>query len=174
MKDMFVFNIAISDKPGKLNLTFEGGNSNSRGNDGNIIQCDIIDNFIKNYNHIDIIKIDTEGHDMIILRSLLPFVKDARIGAIVTEFSTFWYGNTLEECINNTYTLLLEYISLYKYCYALSRRGDLYLVGPINQDNIITFICEHYERHLQTDLYFCNTELTTIPKYTYEPNKYYA
>jgi len=174
MKDMSVFNIAISDKPGKLNLTFEDGCSNSRGNNGNIVQCDIIDNFIKNYNYIDIIKIDTEGHDMIILRSLLSFVKDARIGAIVTEFSTFWYGDTLEECINNIYTLLLEYIRLYKYCYALSRRGDLYLVGPINEDNIITFICEHYERHLQTDLYFCNIELRTITKYTYEPGKYYA
>jgi len=174
MNNMNVFNIAISDKPGKLNLTFEGGNSNSRGNDGHIVECDIIDNFIKNYHHIDIVKIDTEGHDLKVLRGLLQFVKNARIGAIVTEFSTYWYGNTIEECVNNTYPVLLEYVRLYKYCYALSRRGDLYLVGPINQDNIITFICEHYERHLQTDLYFCNTELTTIHKYTYEPNKYYA
>ena len=174
MKDMSIFNIAISDKPGKLNFTLEGGNSNSRENNGHIIECDIIDNFIKNYNHIDIVKIDTEGHDINILRSLLPLVKENRIGAIVTEFSTYWYGNTLEECLTNTYALLLEYIRIYKYCYALSRRGDLYLVGPINLDNVITFICEHYQRHLQTDLYFCNIELTTIPKYTYEPNKYCA
>ena len=129
---------------------------------------------IERIRKIKLLKIDTEGHDINIIRSLLPLVKENRIGAIVTEFSTYRYGNTLEECLTNTYALLLEYIRIYKYCYALSRRGDLYLVGPINLDNVITFICEHYQRHLQTDLYFCNIELTTIPKYTYEPNKYCA
>jgi FkbM family methyltransferase len=169
---------AISDKEGTLEFLVDGPTSNSREdivtNDARTItvKCSTIDPFFKNNEYVDIVKIDTEGHELHVLRTLLPYVKEKRVGALVTEFSPFWYGSDPEEVYNAT-DLLYDYFDVYKYCYALSRHGEVFTV-QITPENLDEFIYDKFVRHIQTDIYFMNEEIRTIPVYQFKYGTYYA
>jgi len=173
-KGATLLNMAISDKDGTLSFKFEGPTSNSRESENTVnVQCSTIDKFFETNQYVDIVKIDTEGHDMNVLKTLAPFVREKRVGAIVTEFSVFWYGENPEEVFEVT-SIVYEYFKAFKYCYALSRNGEPFLVGPINSENFKIFIVDHVERQLQTDLYFINTEIVNIPIFSYRSGEYWA
>jgi len=173
-KGATLLNMAISDKDGTLSFNFEGPTSNSRTSENTVnVQCSTIDKFFQTHQYVDIVKIDTEGHDMNVLKTLVPFVREKRVGAIVTEFSVFWYGENLEEIFEAT-SIVYEYFKAFKYCYALSRNGKPFLVGPINSENFEIFIGERFINHIQSDLYFTNEEITRIPIYEFKSGRYYV
>jgi FkbM family methyltransferase len=149
------FNVAISNQVGTLQMNLEGPNSRVDGTSANTesVECRLLEPYVSN--HIDIIKIDTEGHDMIILESLFPLIEKGLVGSIVTEFTAYWYGNSIFECFTKTFHILEKMLTHYKYCYCLSRRGEPGLV-QIDTDSLEEFILSHYNSHLQTDLYFVN------------------
>jgi FkbM family methyltransferase len=169
---------AISDKEGSLEFVVDGPTSNSRedtitNNDRTIsVKCSTIDPFFENIEYVDIVKIDTEGHDLHVLRTLLPYVKQKRVGALVTEFTTFWYGSTPEEVLNAT-VILYDYFDVYKYCYALSRNGKIFTV-QVTTDILEEFICEQSINHIQSDLYFTNEKITLTPVYEFKSRTYYV
>ena len=165
------YNLAVSAKAGSLQLTLEECNSNSRGgNAETTVECVSLGDYIKEY--IEIIKIDTEGHELIIIESLFPFIERGLVGSIVTEFSVFWYGQSIKDCFTNTSYILEKMLQYYKYCYSLSRRGDPTLFGPIKTEQLQEFILDHYNNHLQTDLYFTNEEPKTVTVREYSINYY--
>jgi len=173
-KGATLLNMAISDKNGTLSFKFEGPTSNSRTSENTVnVQCSTIDKFFQAHQYVDIVKIDTEGHDMNVLKTLAPFVSEKRVGAIVTEFSVFWYGGNPEEVFEAT-SIIYEYFKAFKYCYALSRNGEPFLVGPINSENFQIFIGERFINNIQSDLYFMNQEITTIPIYKFKSGTYYV
>ena len=173
-KGATLLNMAISDKDGELSFNFQGPTSHSRESENVVnVECSTIDKFFETNQYIDIVKIDTEGHDMNVLKTLAPFVREKRVGAVVTEFSVYWYGKNLEEIFEAT-SIVYEYFKAFKYCYALSRNGEPFLVGPINSENFEIFIGERFINHIQSDLYFMNEEITTIPIYEFKSGTYYV
>ena len=62
-------NVAISNTTGTLLFSLEGGQTNSRSNGTVEVACKPLDSYIGT-KEVDLIKIDTEGHDLIILKSL--------------------------------------------------------------------------------------------------------
>lgn len=157
-KNSKFFQTAISDVNGELVFNLHGSDSNSREYTENSmkVSCKKIDSFFASINKVDIVKIDTEGHDIHVLKTLLPFAAQGRIDAIVTEFTVYWYGSCLEEIMGTVKETLEQYFQIYKYCYALSRNGEPYLLGPIGTHNLTNFIKYHNMYHIQTDLYFMN------------------
>lgn len=168
---------AISDEEGTLEFVVDGPTSHSRGdaitnNDRTIhVKCSPIDPFFENIEYVDIVKIDTEGHDLHVLRTLLPYVKQKRVGALVTEFTTFWYGTEPEEVYNAT-RILYEYFGIYKYCYALSRAEASTV--QITTDTLEEYIYEKHIDHIQSDLYFTNEEIRLTPVHQFKSRTYYA
>jgi len=161
-KSITCFNVAISNQIGKLQMSLEGANSRV-GTGLESVECGLLESYISS--HIDIIKIDTEGHDMIILESLFPLIEKGLVGAIVTEFTTYWYGNSIFECFTKTLHILEKMLKHYKHCYSLSRRGEPGLV-EIDADTLEEFILSHYNSHLQTDLYFLDV-VPSLPIYKF-------
>ena len=177
-KGAYFYGQAISDKDGTLEFVVDGPTSNSREdivtNDARTItvKCSTIDPFFENNEYVDIVKIDTEGHDIHVLRTLLPYVKQKKVGALVTEFTTFWYGSTPEEVLNAT-TILYDYFDAYKYCYALSRCREVFTV-QVTTNNLVEFICERFKNHIQSDLYFTNKEITLSTVHQFKSGTYYV
>lgn len=169
-----VFEVALSNSTGELQFTMGGANSNSRETDGTNTICvkkDLLQNYVNE--PIDIIKIDTEGHDLHILESLTYALEANTIGTVITEWTTHWYGDFPEECLERSKSVLELYSKYFKHIYSLSRNGDPYLVKvePVNFD---TFLEEHLFKKLQTDICFTNETLTSLPIYPYEENIFYA
>lgn len=153
-------NLAVSNKIDTLQLSFEGPHSNSRALSTSAVNCVTLEPYI--IEHVDIIKIDTEGHDMIILESLFPYIEKGLVGSVVTEYTAYWYGKTIFECFTKTFHILEKMLSYYEHCYSLSRRGEPYLI-ELNLSTLEEFILTHYNNHIQTDLYFVNIMPTSIP-----------
>lgn len=168
-------NLAISNKEGTLTFTKNGPMTHSRvGNhSGEIIQVPAkpIDEFFADQSRVDIVKIDTEGHDLNVLETLLPYVE--KIGAIVTEFTPYWVAPTIDEVLDNI-GIIRTYLDTYKYCFALSRNGKPFLVGPITPENFPHFVAERFGNHIQSDLYFMNILPKLIPIYEFKLRTYYA
>ena len=156
-------NVAISDKEGVLRFVCENGQSNSR-DEGSLtsaieVQCISPEAFVKD-KAIDLIKIDTEGHDLVILKSLHPYLET--IGAIIFECSVYWYGKTKEECIQKTIEELQILRQHYRYMYMLNRRGEPTLYNITNED-ITHFVTFSYQYHYQSDVLVTKTPITTVP-----------
>jgi FkbM family methyltransferase len=171
-----LFNLAISDSNGTLDFAIQGPTSNSRTDSTNTsnntkVPCVKIDEFFQKIPYVDIVKIDTEGHDMNVLNTLLPFIREKRVGAVVTEFTTYWYGTTFEEVFEAT-SVLCNYFECFAYCYALSRNGPPFVVR-ITMENMTEFIGERHKNHIQSDLYFTNKEITSIPVFPFKSGTYY-
>lgn len=151
-------NYAISNKSGFLPFTLESGMSNSRCTNGTVsVPCTTLDRYIKNAK-IDLIKIDTEGHDLCILETLHPYIKS--INAILFECTVYWYGSTKEECIEKTSKELIYLKQQYMYMHSLSRRGiPPSLTSLANDQEIINFVKWSYENKYQTDILVCNESL---------------
>lgn len=169
------FQVALSDTIGFLALNTDGANSNSRtiNETSLLVKKDILGNYIQIDTYIDIIKIDTEGHDLHILRSLKEMVCAKKIGTIITEWSIYWYGENPEECLENSKAVLTFYNTHFKYIYALSRCGMPFVVR-LQEIDFDTFLEEHLYKKLQTDICFTNEEILTIPVCEYKENTYYA
>lgn len=148
-------NFAISNKSGFIPLSLEHGQSNSRCETGSIqVPCTTLDRYIKGRN-IDMIKIDTEGHDLYILESLHPYLNN--IGAILFEFTVYWCGKDKEECISKACDELKYLKRHYKHMYSLSRRG-LPTLNEIFNETISDLVNHWYTGTHQTDILVCNEQ----------------
>lgn len=155
-------NVAISDKEGSLRFVCENGQSNSRDDSAENsieVRCVSPDQYVKN-KAIDLIKIDTEGHDLVILKSLHPYLTN--IKAIIFECSVYWYGKTKEECIQKTIDELRFLRQHYSYMYMLNRRGEPVLFS-IEMDDIDKFVVFSYDHHFQSDILVSKIPIQTIP-----------
>jgi FkbM family methyltransferase len=85
-----VYNMAVSDSSGQILMEFEGPTSNSRGNSGTYVNKTTLDFIFHEVDRVRMVKIDTEGHDLIVIKSLEKFFK--RIDIIIFEFTCWWYG----------------------------------------------------------------------------------
>jgi FkbM family methyltransferase len=149
---MRLHNIAVSDHSGFLPFTLAAGDSHSREKDSAVsLPCTTVDRYIRN-RHVDLVKIDTEGHDLHVLRSLFPFLE--RIDAILFECTPYWYGETQEECVKNTCEALNHLHAVYGHMYTLSRRGPPTLY-EISREGIDAFVRDSYEQNKQTDIFVC-------------------
>lgn len=144
-------NIALSDTVGFLPFTKQQGQSHSRCSENPelYVPCERIDRYIGD-SIIDLIKIDTEGHDLIILKTLYPYLH--RINAIIFECTTYWNGTDKIDCISKTIEVLEHLKQEYQYMYMLSRRNAPSLTEFIDLQDIEDFALSHYESLCQVDI----------------------
>lgn len=153
-----IFPIAISNKKGEIPMTFYGGESHSRSPSNTNVICDRLDSFLAENEGVDLMKIDTEGHEIHILESLES--RFPLISTIIFEWSVFWYGNSYQECIANSYKMLERMLNHYPYMYVVSRRGIPTLHGPLKNDELLSFIDVHYKNNHQTDILASKTPIS--------------
>jgi len=111
-----LYNIAISNHDGALPFVVSSGNSHSRNPDSTLsVKCKQIDSYIEN-KYIDIMKIDTEGHEIHILQSLRKHYH--KIETIIFEFTSYWYKD-IEEARQE----LLYILKVYPHVYYINRVG---------------------------------------------------
>jgi FkbM family methyltransferase len=156
---MRLHNFAISDHSGFLPFNPQKGQSHSRNLEcPQKVPCTTLERYIEN-RHVDMIKIDTEGHDIRILRTLHPYLSN--IDAIVFECTVFWNGRTEEECVEVTRTELLYLKQQYRYMYSLSRRAfPPYLITLTSEQDIVEFVKYCNIHHLQVDILVCNEAIS--------------
>ena len=148
---------AVSDKNGTIPFVCEEGQSNSRMLSSELnVPCVKLEDYIGD-KYVDLIKIDTEGHDLTILssiRHLLP-----RINAIIFEFSPYWYGETREICIARSIEELKVLSKNFKTICILSRRGVPPQLTVILQEHIEQFVTNFYDSRTQVDLLVTNIDI---------------
>jgi FkbM family methyltransferase len=170
---VYAFPIAISSEEATLKFVFDGPCSHSRGADGQDVYAKPLDAVIEAGREIYWMKIDTEGHDLDVLKSARGHITRGGVKHIVFEYTAFWLGS-LVEATDKTRVAFEDLLDNYKYMYALSRCGPTYLVGPIQKTDIASFVDDHYTRHLQTDIYVTNSEPVGLPVFPFECGKYFA
>jgi len=138
---MKLHNVAISDKEGILPFYLNGGQSHSRGTSvpDACVPCAPLHFFVPD-EPIELMKIDTEGHELHILKTL-PFEK---IVSLIFEFTPYWYDD-VEEAI----ACLQKLCTLYPRIYSLSRRGPPGLT-PI--EDVRTFVTANGINRYQCDI----------------------
>lgn len=149
-ENISIFPIAISDKKGEIPMTFYGAESHSRSSSETKVICDRLDSFLAEHEVVDLMKIDTEGHEIHILQSLES--RFPLISTIIFEWSVYWYGNTYQECMAKSFDILKRLLKHYNYLYIVSRRGIPTLHGPLTEENLVSFLQHHYMHKAQTDI----------------------
>lgn len=151
------FNVAISNAIGPLNMTFAKGESHSRseGEHTQVVPTMTLEPFIQG-KHVDCIKIDTEGHDLIILRTLYPYLD--RISSIIFEFTVYWY-----ESVEESRKVLYHLLTIYPYMYTLSRRGPPVVVGLETTKDIDMFVEFCNNNQFQSDILVSREPIKSIP-----------
>jgi len=149
-------NIAISDCSGTIPFTILAGESNSRIPSEFHVPCNTIDAFIKNRT-VSLVKIDTEGHDLIILKSLYHYLEN--IEAIIFECTPYWYGKNRGDSIRETIGVLIILKEYYKNMYILSRRDAPTLEELFSDSDIIEFVKLSYDSKYQVDILVCNRDI---------------
>lgn len=153
---------AVSDAVKTIPLFLDGGCSHSRAETRpDMSSCSVetttLDFLFEAHPRIDLMKIDTEGHEWTIFKGLRG--KLERVGAMIFEFSPYWYGETRTECLGRSYEILEAVFGAFPYVYTLSRRGfpkpllipSLEVAAELMQSN--------YNSHAQTDILACRTPL---------------
>lgn len=142
-----------SDNDGVIHLTLEGSNSHSRGG-GVEIECMRLSPLVRDLGHVRILKLDTEGHELRILRELRP-VWD-KIDAMIVEFTVYWYdmGEALE--------MMRDLLGVYPYIYILARRHNICLHGPITKDNYETYLAFLNANKIQVDIVASHREFPEL------------
>lgn len=150
-------NIAVSDHIGVLEMACEGGTSHTRGGSSETksVICMPIDSYVCGRD-VHCIKIDTEGHDLIVLRTLYPYLE--RIGSIIFEFSVFWYG---ENGVSDSIEVLYRLLESYPFMYYMSRRGAPILT-KLTREVIPAFVEACGCRRFQVDILVTRTEIKTV------------
>jgi FkbM family methyltransferase len=155
-----VFNSAVSNMDGEIHMDFHGSNSNSRSNTGSLVKTVTLDFLFDSVDIINIIKIDTEGHDIIIVRSLEPFF--SRIQTIIFEFTVYWNGKDPTECIQKSIDALELVYDRYRHLYIASRRSVPKLFRITDRDNIMPIVTSLMRLGLQVDIVCSQTTVGGI------------
>ncbi len=174
-RHMQLFQTAISDISGSVILSQAGAQS-SIVTDGSAVEvaCRPLTHFLEPHEFICIAKIDTEGHDLHVLRSLYPLLEQERVRSIVTEWTPYAYGTTKEECYTRSLEVLEKVASYFPWVYALSRSGPPFLVRLTTAEQREEFLTDHLYRKLQTDLLFTQQRIESLPVVEFEVDMWYA
>jgi FkbM family methyltransferase len=159
-----LFNLAISDHFGVLPFAMRGEESNSRISQEEattIVACDTLKSFIKD-EQVALLKIDTEGHDMIILESIFPYI--SQIKNLVFEFTLYWYGTEQGPAIQNGLNWFTKISKVYRHIYGLSRRGEPTLYTFLTKEDILWFLNMAWSHKYQIDILCTNEELSELKK----------
>lgn len=174
-ENIYVYPLAISTTDGISYLEENDGSSNIRSNKGGMsVITKPLNDIIEKDKDIYFMKIDTEGCDLDVIDSARDFIERNALHNCVFEYSAYWVGNTIEESIVKSMPTLTYLHKKYKYMYSLSRNGIPYLVGPLLESDLEVFIIDHFERHLQTDIYVTNEPVDFLHVFAYERRKYFA
>ena len=174
-RHMQLFQTAISDISGSVILSQAGAQS-SIVTDGSGVEvaCRPLTHFLEPHEFICIAKIDTEGHDLHVLRSLYPLLEQERVRSIVTEWTPYAYGTTKEECYTRSLEVLEKVAAYFPWVYALSRSGPPFLVCLTSAEQREEFLTDHLYRKLQTDLLFTQQRIESLPVVEFEVDMWYA
>ena len=135
-------NVAISNKKGTLPFILEEGQSHSRDATASFsVPCTPINSFIEGKS-IDIVKIDTEGHELHILPTLYPYL--FQIESLIIEISAKWYNDD-DACLD----MLNHLLSVYPVMYFMSR-SDEPTISRLTKETVGGFR-EH--KHVQWDAF---------------------
>lgn len=162
-KNIQTVNKAVSDKDGYLFFELGDGGTNSRQKESasnNLVklECTPIKQFIESKENL-VIKIDTEGHDIIIVNTLLPYVDN--IDTLIFEFTIYWYENK-EEAIQVLYTLQKHF----NHIYLTNRRGLPQFTKLSSSTNLEELFYEFHVIKYQVDIICTNVAFTKIPTRT--------
>ena len=149
--NLYVHPYAISDTYGTLSFTKQGPDSHSRDSSDLKVPCVRIDPYFERHEKIDLIKMDTEGHELVILKTLLPWF--SKIGALIFECSLHWYGTTMKESIQNLEEVLNPIRKTHPFIYLLSRRDEPVLIDASNPEGFHTVLELCYKQNMQFDCF---------------------
>lgn len=159
--DTFTFyNKAVSNTTSTIRIEFNESNSHSRNNEGELVETTTLDFILDSVPEVRVIKIDTEGHDIAIVRSLEPHFN--RIHTLIFEFTVYWYGATKDESLQKSIDILELLCRHYPYVYILCRNTSLRAFQLCDTDNIIPIVTSLYTRHLQVDIACTQNELNSL------------
>jgi FkbM family methyltransferase len=144
-------NKAISNTRGKLPFNTLGSDSHSRTDSGQTVECIPLDGLLELYEKVDMIKIDTEGHEVPILANILPYT--SKIDSIIFECSVYWYDEVKETAISKIFSILKSYKINYPYFYSLSRHGPPILQDISNIDFLHYILENSFDNRYQFDIF---------------------
>jgi len=149
---------AVSDKVGTIPFVLSKSQSNSRveGETCVEIPCVLLKDFIGD-KRVDLIKIDTEGHDLTILRSIHSLLP--QIESIIFEFSVYWYGETRDSCVSQSIEELKYLRSKYKHMFIVSRRSNPPELTRIRNE-AIEYLVNYFYNKNQVDIFVSNVEIS--------------
>lgn len=154
---------AISNSDTSILLTLGGEQSHSRNVAGNqdmnteVVEATTLAPLFEKHQRIDLIKIDTEGHEWTIFKGLSHFLPN--INAIIFEFTPYWYGDTRDECFTRSLDMLTTVYTNYNYVYVLSRRGVPSLMRLHTLEDVEDFVYLNLYEHVQVDILACRIPL---------------
>jgi FkbM family methyltransferase len=154
-----LFNWAVSDTDSTLLFYLNGPMTHSReGASGESLEipCKSIRYILEKEGQVDIVKIDTEGHEPEILFDFQPCWK--RIGALIFEYTVAWYER------KTAIRLLEEIVNSFPYVYGVSRKYEPTLLGPITADTYLEFIYDLNRSRLQMDIVASRIPIDTLPR----------
>ena len=165
-----VINRAVSDLPSNSQLTFSiaGGDTTARNGSLNATTIRLDDFSWPKQSKILLLKIDVEGFELNVLRSAEKLFLDKRIEHLIFEYTAYWTDRSAQKD-------LLPYVENHlhpKKFYALHRTG-YHIYGPLDRVMLEQFHANHFQRHLQTDVYVTFVE-TEIKAKSYDPQSSFA
>jgi FkbM family methyltransferase len=144
-------NKAVSDKRGRLAFNLLGSDSHSRNDSTQTVECIPLDCLLDLYEYVDMIKIDTEGHEVQILTNILPYA--SKIDSILFECSVYWYDDIKEIAVSKIFNILTSYKKVYSYFYFVSRRGPPVLQDISNLDILFSILTSSFNERYQFDIF---------------------
>lgn len=141
----------ISDKEEIRYFTLENGQTHSRTEFGEPVQCITMSEVLPEIPILNIVKIDVEGHEPAVLRTLEPWIQSSKIHTLIMECTIKWYGTTSDTQIDTCLDMYLSYFSTFPYIYLLARQRPL-LIGPISFEEFKHCMEFLQELNLQTDI----------------------
>lgn len=153
-----LYNMAVSNTDSTLLFHLDGPTTHSR--DENLegvveIPCRSIRYILEKHSRVELLKIDTEGHEPEILLDLKPCWN--KVGTILFEFTVRWYTKRV------AIELLEEIIDSFPYVYGLSRRVEYERCGPITRDNYLEFVHFLYRANIQIDIVASRETIKGLP-----------
>lgn len=149
-KNCECLNMAISDTDGSIPISLENEQSNSRGTSADSVNvpCRKLIDYIKDVDHVDFLKIDTEGHELKVLSSVINDLD--KIHNLVLEFNPQWYNSAFL-----TKEYLKRIINSYETVYHVSRRMPIEL-HPVTMENMEAFYDMCVGNNFSPDLFATN------------------
>lgn len=158
-----LYNKAISNTVGTIPFTAAGPDSHSRCDSSQKVECITLDFLLNLYESVDLIKIDTEGHEVAVLTNIAPYA--SKIGGIIFECSVYWYGDTKEKAVSRIFDLLRLYKHSFPFFYFVSRRGPPILTNVSDLEPLYSLLEDCFDNKGQFDMFMTKEEFSFQTKF---------